>query len=151
MRWVKWVGRVHWGVLLQCVAICLQSGVFIFMLGSGFDILILHTPLQNHVVLEGSSWWQSFRTGSLLCMGSVFGLLLSGWLFQKISRKKSLIVAVIPGLLGWISIGLTLNTSMLFFGRWVMISADQHASNTRNQTYDQLGLIEERCTIKNLP
>ena len=59
----------------------------------------------------------SFRADSLVSVGSVFGLFFGGWIVRKVGRQKSLIVAVVPGLVGWTILGLAYNTYMLLIGR----------------------------------
>lgn len=71
----------------------------------------------THETSNTSSCRPPSRTDSLISIGSIFGLLLSGWVVRKIGRQKSLSVAVLPGLLGWAAIGMALNTPMLLLGR----------------------------------
>ncbi|XP_050690421.1 uncharacterized protein LOC126982417 [Eriocheir sinensis] len=84
------------------------------------NVLRAHLATDNTTLFGAElhlSEWDFDMINSLVCIGSVFGLLLSGWLFQRISRKKSLIVAMVPGLVGWATLGLAVNTPMLLFGR----------------------------------
>lgn len=49
----------------------------------------------------------------------MFGLLLAGWIVRRLGRQKSLIAAVLPGVLGWAMLGFSYNAYMMLIGRCV--------------------------------
>ncbi|MPC52553.1 Facilitated trehalose transporter Tret1 [Portunus trituberculatus] len=79
------------------------------------NTLYLH-PWQMDML---STWAGMGCTNSLISIGSVLGLLFAGWIVRRLGRKKSLIVAVLPGLVGWALLGLAYNAYLMLIGRFL--------------------------------
>lgn len=58
-------------------------------------------------------------SGSMMFVGSLPGYVAAGWLVRAIGRRRSMMLAAVPGLAGSLSIALALNTEMILVGRWV--------------------------------
>ncbi|CAL8109368.1 unnamed protein product [Orchesella dallaii] len=63
--------------------------------------------------------YQKAWIGSLVTIGALVGACCSGFLIEKIGRKKSLIVVGIPYITGWLTIALASQIYMLYIGRFL--------------------------------
>ncbi|KAK8406100.1 hypothetical protein O3P69_007073 [Scylla paramamosain] len=80
-----------------------------------------HLSVDNSTLFGNQLYlhpWQMDMLNSLLSIGSVFGLLLAGWIVRRLGRQKSLIAAVLPGVLGWAMLGFSYNAYMMLIGRF---------------------------------
>ncbi|ODM94060.1 Facilitated trehalose transporter Tret1 [Orchesella cincta] len=63
--------------------------------------------------------YQKAWIGSLVTIGALVGACCSGYLIEKIGRKKSLLVVGIPYIIGWFTIALAHQIYMLYVGRFL--------------------------------
>ncbi|XP_066997593.2 facilitated trehalose transporter Tret1-2 homolog [Anabrus simplex] len=74
----------------------------------------LKNPDSSSLVLglSEASWFASMSS-----ISTPIGCLLSGWLMDRIGRKKTLIVTELPLIIGWLLICSAVNIEMLYIGR----------------------------------
>ena len=58
-----------------------------------------------------------FFSQSLITVGAIFGSPLAGWAIDKLGRKSTIMLCVVPFVLGWLLIGFAQNLAMLYSGR----------------------------------
>ncbi|XP_066961988.1 facilitated trehalose transporter Tret1-like [Macrobrachium rosenbergii] len=63
--------------------------------------------------------WQLDMTSSLLFVGTLPGFLFGGWLVAKLGRRRSMMVVVLPCVLGWSFVAFSFNPSTLLIGRFI--------------------------------
>ncbi|KAH8267459.1 hypothetical protein KR018_005244 [Drosophila ironensis] len=73
------------------------------------------SPLETGPLTKQDQGW----VASTICLGGLFGTVLFAWLSDKIGRKKSLLWAALPSLLGWIIIPLARNPTHLIIARFI--------------------------------
>lgn len=56
-------------------------------------------------------------TASLSSASTPIGCILSGYLMDRIGRKKALLITEAPAILGWICIAMATNIEMIYIGR----------------------------------
>ncbi|XP_069955484.1 facilitated trehalose transporter Tret1 isoform X2 [Cherax quadricarinatus] len=81
------------------------------------DLLSDNTTLFN-TQLQFQDW-QLDMMGSIVTIGSVPGFLLAGWMLGRLGRRWSMAISVVPGLMGWAAIALSLNATMLIVARFL--------------------------------
>ena len=54
---------------------------------------------------------------SLVTIGAIFGSPLGGWAIDKFGRKSTIMLCVIPFVLGWLLISFAHDVAMLYTGR----------------------------------
>lgn len=78
---------------------------------------------HDNTTIYGSSLhlhdWQMDMMGSMVYVGSLPGYVMAGWLGRQLGRRWSMVVATMPGLLGWMLIALAHNTHMIIVGRFL--------------------------------
>nr|XP_045605525.1 facilitated trehalose transporter Tret1-2 homolog isoform X2 [Procambarus clarkii] len=78
---------------------------------------------HDNTTIYGSSLhlqdWQMDMMGSMVYIGSLPGYVVAGWLARRQGRRWSMVMATVPGLLGWGLIALSLNTHMIIVGRFL--------------------------------
>lgn len=58
-----------------------------------------------------------FFTASVSSFGTLFGCILSGYLCDRLGRKKTLIVLQWPAIMGWLMIGFAPSIQWIYVGR----------------------------------
>lgn len=107
------------------IAVVFASSVSYLVMGTSLswpNLVESHLSVDNSTLFGNQLYlhpWQMDMLNSLLSIGSVFGLLFAGWIVRRLGRQKSLIVAVLPGVVGWAMLGLAHNAYMLLIGRFL--------------------------------
>ncbi|CAL8109366.1 unnamed protein product [Orchesella dallaii] len=57
--------------------------------------------------------------GSLITIGAVAGAPLAGYCIEKVGRKNTLLISALPLVLGWLSLAMAAQISMLYIGRFL--------------------------------
>lgn len=81
------------------------------------DILVDNSTLFGTQLSLSDS--QLDMVGSMMFVGSLPGYVAAGWLVRAIGRRRSMMLAAVPGLAGSLSIALALNTEMILVGRFL--------------------------------
>ncbi|XP_068238707.1 facilitated trehalose transporter Tret1-like [Palaemon carinicauda] len=63
--------------------------------------------------------WQLDMTSSLVFVGTLPGFLFGGWLVAKLGRRRSMMVVVLPCVVGWSFVAFAYNATMLLLGRFI--------------------------------
>lgn len=58
-----------------------------------------------------------FFTASVSSIGTLFGCILSGYLCDRLGRKRTLIVLQFPAIMGWLMIGFASSIQWIYVGR----------------------------------
>ena len=59
----------------------------------------------------------SFYLQSLVTIGAILGSPVGGWAIDKFGRKSTIMLCVVPFVLGWLLISFAQNILMLYSGR----------------------------------
>ncbi|XP_063587797.1 facilitated trehalose transporter Tret1-like [Penaeus indicus] len=110
----------------------LKQVLMMFAIGLGFVVLGMATSYPNAAVVDlrrdnstlfGTSFdleaWEEDMMGSILSGGGLAGTWLGGWALRRAGRKRSLMALVLPCVLAWGLVALSLNPGMLLTGRFL--------------------------------
>ncbi|CAD7088652.1 unnamed protein product [Hermetia illucens] len=73
------------------------------------------SPLQSGPLTTSEISW----VGSILCIGGICGNMFFAWLSDKLGRKVSMLLAVLPLLINWVLVTLATNVYYLIFARFL--------------------------------
>ncbi|XP_042231103.1 facilitated trehalose transporter Tret1-like [Homarus americanus] len=104
----------------------LLAGSLSYMVAGMFvawpNVFIAHIIQNNSTIFNTQLHLTDSETdmlGSMIFLGSLPGFLLAGWLLDTIGRRWSVLVTALPGALGSLLIGFSLNPPMLLVGRFL--------------------------------
>ncbi|XP_066947420.1 facilitated trehalose transporter Tret1-2 homolog isoform X2 [Macrobrachium rosenbergii] len=86
------------------------------------NVFAVHMSETNSTIYDTEIHFDSVQMdmiSSMVFVGSMPGHLLAGWLVGTIGRRKSMIAAGIPTILGTLLVALSCNAYMLIFGRFL--------------------------------
>ncbi|XP_068228587.1 facilitated trehalose transporter Tret1-2 homolog isoform X2 [Palaemon carinicauda] len=86
------------------------------------NVFAVHTAKDNSTIFNTAihlNSWQMDMIASMMFVGSMPGFLLAGWLVGTIGRRKSMLAAAVPTIIGTLIIAMSYNAYMLIFGRFL--------------------------------
>ena len=89
-----------------------------FLLSNALPNLCLFELAEYCQIITSIQFWSLlFFLQSLITVGAIFGSPLAGWAIDKLGRKSTIMLCVVPFVLGWLLIGFAQNLAMLYSGR----------------------------------
>ncbi|XP_046344784.2 solute carrier family 2, facilitated glucose transporter member 8-like [Haliotis rufescens] len=101
--------RLIWTTLIACL------GALCFGYVIGYSSPAIPSMIKSGVLNKQNAGW----FGSLMTVGAILGGPSGGYCIEKFGRRKSLIIATVPFLLGWVAMLTSSTLTYLYAGRFL--------------------------------